>query len=79
MAGINNSIVWKCIQLCLNAVLQLFVAAAGEIGPAYAGIEECVTAEQHTVAVKAYLIRAVTRCKQRFKMQVIDVDIVPVR
>ncbi len=78
MARIHDSIIRKGIEFAEYTMLELIVATAGEIGPADAGIEECVTAEQYAMAVKADLVRAVPRSEQHFKMKVVDVDLITI-
>jgi hypothetical protein len=52
----DPGIVRQCHQLAAYAVHELIIVSAGEIGPAYAQVEQCITSEENPVPVKAYAL-----------------------
>jgi hypothetical protein len=44
VAGVNNHIIRKGVQFCFDALFQYFEIAAGQIGAAYATVEQHIAA-----------------------------------
>jgi hypothetical protein len=76
--AIDLGLVGQDHDLLLDAVDYLIVVPAGEIRPAYAEVEQRVTAEDDAQPGETDAAGAVTRRMQNSEMQVTDIQLVPI-